>query len=426
MFYWFARVGYDCALTWRFQAGYTPWIYYLHSIPGFVLLGMLNILLGWKYLKIGPNKDDNVVSLSIRQQIENLCPVIVVPRTVALILSSGLFIYFSWFFFQGEISLLARPVACVADELTNYELAERIFRIADRVPFGESLAGWQAFRVETESVRDARNIAVAKVYGSNSLELADRHEYVGESISARGKPGQSDEAIFWLEKSLPIYGALGASESSIDTLNQIAIIRSKQKNRSKLQDTLLQASKLLDNQKKSVAPLRDRGQFRRTLLSLSNFAKHNGDDRLANLFVSKKIDLRIENYSSFDTPWFLLLFATLVTTLYFDLIPNTTRNEFEEFILSNRYKRTNQLYLQGCDLLTSIEGLSAMTTIDLYRGKLKRAWENSVNALTLVGVNTEKSNTFYVEYPPSVSQKILAMRVHSLVFTLFFILTFFH
>lgn len=417
--HWFARICHECVLGWRYHSPGLPWNYDLHSSGEYAFFGVLGILLGWKYLNSQAAKVDAEHFNSLRQEIQRLCPIILIQRAIGLVLSSAVFILYSCLLMYDATDGLSKLGACIADKSHNYELAEQIFRIYSPPDPGRSFASWQThFRPENEEVGGARNIAVAKVYGRNSLQLADRYKYIGATIllSTRYESSHLKEATMWLQKSLKLYGLLGANERSVDTLEQMAIIRCDQNDVTGLRDILLQASQLLDNHAKSTAPMVDRSLYACSLACLSQFAREAGDLRLAKIFLAKSLEVRKQSDDPSTHFWAILSFSALIAaTLVSNVLPMRVGMS-ERLILLYQYNHAKRQLLGAGNLVTSIEALNTMITIDLYKGKFKQAWENSIHALRLTGIETKKMNPEFVECQVSFSAPMLIEAAHAVLF----------
>ena len=124
-----------------------------------------------------------------------------------------------------------KTAACCFEGIDQYELAEKIYqRVKDKGTYS-TLASWQTV-TKTEDPRkfEPRNIAVARVYGSNSLEMADRYCFIANSIWDNDENGMSDEIAYsWFEKAERIYKDNNAPSKVVDCLSQMAVLRENQK-----------------------------------------------------------------------------------------------------------------------------------------------------------------------------------------------------
>jgi hypothetical protein len=424
---WFARIGRECAFGWRFHSAGLPWDYDLHSSGSYALFGALSILLGWKYLRRRTAECSSGFHSHLMHHIERLYPIVLVPKAFGLGFTSAVFIYFSCFFIYCSMDGLTKVAACVADYSTNYELAERIIRMDISREPGKSFTTWQThFRPENETVRNARNLAVAEVYGTDSLQMADREKFIGENIliTSHYAPSRLMEASTWLKHSLKIDIMLGANERGIDTLNQLALISHDQNDHAELTKILSQASELLDTPSKFTASTRDRKDYSCSLAFLSDFAKKAGDQRLAHRFMSKCFEVKPQREDSSDYLRALLCFSVIILILALNVLPIHVPM-LERLILSNRYDLSKQRFMQSGTLATSMEALSAMITIDLYRGKLRQSWENGILALKLSGIETQEKSQCFVERRMSFPLPMVLESAHATLFVALFFSTFF-
>ncbi len=397
----------------------------MHSSAGYAFFGLLSILLAWKYLQRQTATGDNDLLHSLGKEIERLCPIVLIPRAFGLGFTGTVFIFFSCFNVYCAMDGLSKIAACMADDAGSYELAEQLIRMDISREAGRTSATWRThFHPEDEKARNARNKAVAKLYGSNSLQMADRYRHLGEALSLSEKSAQLDESILWLEKSLMIYSSLGATQRSIVTLNQMAVVRDEQTGHPELKDILLQASQLLDNPTKSLFPMTESGRYASSLGGLSYYSRKAGDQRLSKIFLAKCLDIRHEGKRSSDYFWAKFIFSVLITLLALNVLPMRV-NILERLMLLHQYKLAQRQFLHSTDVSTSIQGLNAMITIDLYSGKLKRAWDNSINVLRMVGIDAKEMNHNFVEPRSSFSPAMLIEPIHAALFIALFFTVFY-
>ncbi|MDR3617167.1 MAG: hypothetical protein P4L53_26670 [Candidatus Obscuribacterales bacterium] len=125
-----------------------------------------------------------------------------------------------------------KTAACCFEVANQYELAEEIYqRVPDKWIYS-TLASWQTCRKKEDPRRFAqRNIAVAHVYGSNSVQMGDRYFYIASNCLNHDDTGIDGEISHsWLEKAKKIYEENNASSRLIDCLGQMAVIKENQNN----------------------------------------------------------------------------------------------------------------------------------------------------------------------------------------------------
>lgn len=148
-----------------------------------------------------------------------------------LLFVSGLaFTFLTAFYSTCAISHFIRPAACIADSLGCYETAERIFALDRCHPKGQCFSTLQTkLHIESPAELKGHNLAIANVYGKNSLEMAKRYNFIGYGLYLRdtNKFPSKKEAIFWLNKSISIYRNYNYTDGKLMTLCELSFIGSE-------------------------------------------------------------------------------------------------------------------------------------------------------------------------------------------------------
>ncbi len=336
-----------------------------------VLLAFCDLV--WLY-KVGPAiHKAHRFSPSIWAVIAKDYPILAMARSLFLVFSSLIFVVFStsylWFSFRDA----DRSLAFTADALGGHELAERIYSLQRLREPGLNLAIWLN-RAEPEATRLARNAAVAKVYGPESLEMARRYYAVGLTLEPKNTDQLSTyEAYPWFEKSLPIFYRHHADRRCIDALSQMAIIQSAKEHKDEARSLVVEASRLLSSS--------DAGKSY-YLGVLSGIAKDLGEEKLSKAFRLKS-SLASTTLSS-DYIISDALYVSLALSLAFSVGPFS--RFFEQFLLPKLYSRYNKLHLTTGNADESLTALNRLIDLDLYRGNVARAFALSTRLCRSVGL----------------------------------------
>lgn len=174
----------------------------------------------------------------------------------------------------------AKALACLLSDVGQYELAERIYQSAPDLNHNKasgrysSMATWHSSsrREEPETLR-MKNAAVAAVYGTQSLQMANRYFYLGLTCG-NGPENHKPEAIYWYNKALSLYQQTHSTTKCVDAIAQMAILQDESNN---------QESKRLLDQATLLLPSMDEEPFVCTPI-IEILAQRNGDEKQAELF----------------------------------------------------------------------------------------------------------------------------------------------
>lgn len=182
-------------------------------------------------------------------------------------------------------------------DLGQYELAERIYRLAPDLNHNKasgrlsSMATWHSSSKREEPISlQMKNTAVATVYGSQSLQMANRYFYLGLTCG-HAENNSTPEAIYWHNQALGLYRKNNAITKSIDAIAQMAILQDES-NKQESQRLLAQAA--------SLVPFKDEAPFVCTPI-LEHLAARNGDMQKAELF--RRTFEKHQTYSENKTFW---------------------------------------------------------------------------------------------------------------------------
>lgn len=189
--------------------------------------------------------------------------------------------WFSLFFATASFDCSAKALACLMSDIGQYELAERIYLCSPDLNQNKasgrynSIASWhRSSNTHEDPVTMWRkNDAVAKVYGSESLEMAGRFFYIGLTCES-GMVNRDAEAIYWHSKAFKLYEKNHCVTKCVDALAQMAIMQNET-NKPECKRLLLKAASLM--------PSLDEAPFVCTNI-IEYLAKSNGDDAQAVMF----------------------------------------------------------------------------------------------------------------------------------------------
>lgn len=197
-----------------------------------------------------------------------------------LIASCSLLISISAFFATCCFDNGAKTIACVLSDFGQYEFAERVYRCAPDLDHKKvsgrcsTMATWHSSSFyEDPGMVELKNAAVAKVYGSESREMAGRYFFLGLTFG-RGPEDHDQEAIYWHTKAFSLYERNHAVTKSVDTLAQLAVLQHSS-NKSETRRLTAQAVRL-------VPSLDETPYFCTSIIQF--LARQNGDAGQAELF----------------------------------------------------------------------------------------------------------------------------------------------
>lgn len=203
-------------------------------------------------------------------------------RISHFVVSTTILTFFICFFAINSLEQGGHAIACMLSDAKQYELAERVYRLAPDLSQNKSsgryssMSVWHSsFTHEDPDTISLKNAAVATVYGPKSREMAKRFFYLGLTFENQGSRAAELEAIYWHHKAYSVYKHNHAITKCIDALTQIAIFQDGY-------DT--PEFKRLMRQAAQLTPQLDEEPFASTVSILPYFARRNGDNQQALLF----------------------------------------------------------------------------------------------------------------------------------------------
>ncbi len=294
---------------------------------------------------------DSMARSVVTQIFRNSC-VLGILRGATLITGSCILLFFSIVFAWYGIGDAGKSLACATEYAGDLELAERIYQRSPHQRKFSSLAVWKSLdKREDEVTIRKRNRAVAIVYGMQSHQMADRFLRLGllcEEFS-------NDLAYQWLNKSLAIYQSHHATSKSIDTLCQMAIIRSTEGDK-------IETKRLLD-EAAVLFPQKDEPLRYCSSNLLSALAKDQDNIEQAQLFgvietIPEPADCGL-NLDFWTAQTLLLLLAAFVSGSGFLLC--------KELVLSIVGTVLERRFRSSSDVQSTMNWLNKLVTLNLYK-----------------------------------------------------------
>lgn len=149
-------------------------------------------------------------------------------RPSYLLTSTTVLVLMTVFFAIAAFDNSAKALACLLSDNRQYELAERVYRLAPDLDHKKTedrystMASWHSSYTHEDPVTtNLKNAAVAKVYGSQSREMAGRYFYLGLAWS-QGSDYNDEKTLYWQNKALELYKQEHAATKCMDVLEQLA------------------------------------------------------------------------------------------------------------------------------------------------------------------------------------------------------------
>lgn len=382
------------------------------------LLALFIIAVAWGCLRIAKTKKQAALWRSIWLGVVRKYLMIRIGRDAFLCFSSLCLVVLSFFFVHGSYFQLISAISFYADNAGDYELAERWYKENPQRKSGQSMGIKKSSCVpETEHEQRCRNIAVARIYGDNSLEMARRYYFVGFNIemSTPGQRGYNDAAFSWYEKSYVVAQAHDYNGVALDDLCQMAVIKFDSKKPSNCRSYLVQAAKLISRFPESHLAMSGNSRC-----LFSSIAREIGDVELAKKFREVAITIK-PHKGFFDATSVAILMASAILPLVCSRLGFITPLLIELFVIV-LYRRSKRGLVRSTDLPTSMTALNRLIDLDLYRGNYSGALRHSENLLQLVGVNHHDVRGYADEpwshrrWPLIVGRQIAAVTIISLLF----------
>lgn len=347
------------------------------------LLALFSIAVAWSYFRKAKSKKQAALWRPIWLGVVRKYLVVRIGRDAFLCFSSLCLAIMSFFFVFSSFCQFTSAISFCADNAGDYELAERWYRDNPERKPGQSMGIKKYSSVpETEHERRCRNIAVARIYGDNSLEMARRLFFVGMNIemSTPDQRGYNDCALSWFEKSYVVALANNYNGVALDDLCQMVLINFDSKKPSNCRPYLVNAAKLISRFPESYLAMSGNS---RCLFPF--MATKIGDVELAKKFREVPIPMKPRK-GFLDATSVAILTASAILPLVCSRLGFITPLLIELLVIV-LYRRSRSRLVRSRDLPTSMVALNRLIDLDLYRGNYSGALRHSENLLQLVGVN---------------------------------------
>lgn len=271
------------------------------------------------------------------------------------------------------------PVAIFLDHYGAYESAEQVFRYREdridrRVPF----AAWKSYSSDLEDyeTRIRRNQAVARVFGSNSLEMANRLYFCAVNLSSK-TGDDSDAMIASYGKAFELYKSNNCANGQVACLREMTLAKFDRKQKKECIDYANEAVHLapMCKQTKRYVGLGIigymAGQLGRNDIKV---ALETRETELSKTFSSNKIDEAV------SAVYWSLLFGLAISFASGFGVPI-----FRRFMLLERYQFLQEKFNNSQEQEAKFDLLTRMMDIDLFLGNLKLAAYNCSNLFMLAG-----------------------------------------
>jgi len=352
-------------------------------VAGRVLIAVLSLVLGWRFIALRRTVGVQDLERAISRLIAKTYPAVSVIRSVAILGSGGLFLLLSAFFFWCSLAHGTRTLAQLTDRLGNYELAERFYSMnpdRNRFQLRSSMAVWHDYyNVESVSVRNARNSAIAHVYGKDSVEMASRYYFIGCNLEEGSKKKDPLEAADWYWKAYNLYHLHGVHNRCVHCLIEVAFVCSEYKQIEKEHNCLRQASYELQG-------IRDRSSIWSLCIG-EKLAHDLGDSDLASQFrgnAAAAVRTQKNDYPGADVLLWVFIAAVGITSGF----PTAA---VREVLIGNIYIQKLRAVRTATYLSDLLSTLSDLVDLDLFRGNLEGADKSGRAMLNAVGVKVDES-----------------------------------
>ena len=287
--------------------------------------------------------------------------------------SSIILSVFFCFFAISSFDQSAKALACLLSDVGQYELAERVYRLAPDLDHNKtserynSMAAWHSSSTcEDPGIVQRKNAAVAAVYGSQSREMAGRFFYLGLTCENKGTRTGELEAIYWHKKAYSVYKHNHAITKCVDALTQIALFQDGF-NKPEFKRTIAQAARLV--------PQLDEEPYVSTPILLPYFAQRDGDDKQAKLF-----EKALEKRRSIQESPLWALTAIVLLALFGSRFGGSL---VKALVLKTLTTRMQQTYQRATNPHAQFKLLNELLTLNLIRRNLQVANEQSVSMLAI-------------------------------------------
>lgn len=142
----------------------------------------------------------------------------------------------------------SHDVAHLIDGLGNYELGERVFSLRTENDLGRTLAstcgsynGHDHDKKEVEAER--LNKCVAVIYGSQSLQMANRYGILAGHLNQQERPAESAK---YRRKAIQLYKQLNKPECIIENLGFLAFDQTELGDKNSAKDSINEAIAIID------------------------------------------------------------------------------------------------------------------------------------------------------------------------------------
>lgn len=290
-----------------------------------------------------------------------------------LLVSCVTFLVFSAFFATCIFDNGAKALACFMSDTGNYELAERIYRVAPDLSHNKadgrysSMAAWHSSQAhEDPAMLRKKNAAVSMVYGAQSREMGCRYFYLGLTC-IHGAVDRDAEVIYWQTKALAVHEHNRSVTKCIDVLAQMAIYQSDKQETKRL---LAHAARLAPSMEEAPYVCTDILQW---------LAKRNGDREQAELFrrsFARKLPVDQSTLQWQLVSWVLLVFLAICSS---GLGCSFAKRQALGYMTRN----ADEDCAAAVDSNEQQNVLSRIITLNLIGRNLYAAQQNSLRLLTI-------------------------------------------
>lgn len=330
-----------------------------------VSIGMLVILLITKRVKHNPLKAKQWRELRI--SVYTNYPLLASIRRLLLfllaILTGACMTAYAYFISHGGIA----SIALALDQAKMYEAAEIVYLIVpdkalsnDDFRYGNyTLSNWKTkCKVESASEIRNRNLAIARVYGINSIEMAGRYNHLARAFTSEYR---DEKATYWCKKAVRIYNLNDVPRMSADSITRLAL---SEKDTDKERQYFAEAYELANQ-------IPDESIDSNLLVTLSMLANSLEDTQSESKVKQRLSSVLGEHEKPYRAKLVILqrMGSCLYVILAIWLIAIISRLAIVE-LLSRKLKKLN-----------SLEALSNLVTLELYRDNLHRADQYSKELL---------------------------------------------
>lgn len=258
-------------------------------------------------------------------------------------------------------------IALALDQAKFYEAAERVYCLVPDKSLSNpefqagcsTIANWKTkCKVESNTEIKSRNSAIAKVFGINSTEMAGRYDYIAITFCYEDK---DDAAIYWSKQSAKTYSLIGFPRMAASSIARLALI---ERDNEKAYQYFVRA---FEYSNKTSDEFIDSNM----LFTLAVVANSFHDSQAEIKIKQRRSHVMSEYEKSFHEK--LNLLQQMGNCWYF-ILAIWLATKFSRLILV-------ELLARKLKSNNSIEALSNLVTLEIYRNNLQRADQHSKELL---------------------------------------------